>query len=99
MVTNIGKLTLTFIVIQGSEDRLVAPGGTKDIYEPAGSTDKTIKIQEGYYHEIHYEPEREFKDLEAWLTAHLWVLEIFPTRSSTASVPRYAGVLLLVNRK
>jgi acylglycerol lipase len=88
MVANIGKLTLPFIVVHGSEDRLVDPGGAKDIYEHAGFTDKTIKIQEGYYHEIHYEPEREFKDLETWLTAHLWVLEIFPTRSSTAYVPQ-----------
>ena len=88
MVANIGKLTLPFIVVHGSEDRLVDPGGAKDIYEHAGFTDKTIKIQEGYYHEIHNKPEREFNDLEAWLTAHLWVLEIFPTRSSTAYVPQ-----------
>ena len=70
---NLSRLTLPFIVVQGSQDRLVDPAGATQLYDQAGSTDKTIKVYEGYYHEIHNEPgrEREFQDLEAWLTAHL----------------------------
>jgi alpha-beta hydrolase superfamily lysophospholipase len=69
----IGKISLPFIVVQGSQDRIVDPAGATMLYEHAGSTDKTIKVYEGFYHEIHNEPERdkEFKDLEAWLSAHL----------------------------
>jgi alpha-beta hydrolase superfamily lysophospholipase len=73
VTANLGKISLPFIVVQGSEDRLVDPAGATVLYEHAGSIDKTIKIYEGFYHEIHNEPERdrEFKDLEAWLSAHL----------------------------
>jgi alpha-beta hydrolase superfamily lysophospholipase len=66
------KITLPFIVIQGSEDKLVDPGGAQMLYDKAGSKDKTLKIYQGLYHEVHNEPEREvmFKDLESWLGAH-----------------------------
>jgi alpha-beta hydrolase superfamily lysophospholipase len=67
------KITLPFIVIQGSEDKLVDPGGAQMLYDKAGSKDKTLKLYEGLYHEVHNEPEREvmFKDLETWLAAHV----------------------------
>jgi len=67
------KITLPFIVIQGSEDKLVDPGGAQMLYDKAGSKDKTLKTYEGLYHEVHNEPEREvmFKDLETWLAAHV----------------------------
>jgi acylglycerol lipase len=70
---NIGKISLPFIVVQGGQDKLVDPAGASMLYEQASSTDKTIKVYEELYHECHNEPDRdmEFKDLEAWLSAHL----------------------------
>jgi acylglycerol lipase len=67
------KLTLPFIVVQGSADRLVSPAGARMLYDKAGSKDKTIKVYEGLYHEVHNEPERatEFQDLALWLDAHV----------------------------
>jgi acylglycerol lipase len=67
------KITLPFIVIQGSQDKLVDPGGAQMLYDNAGSKDKTLKMYEGLYHEVHNEPEREvmFKDVESWLGAHV----------------------------
>lgn len=67
-----GKVTLPFIAIQGSGDRIVDPEGARMLYEKAGSSDKTLKIYEGFYHELHNEPDREtvFKDVEGWLKAH-----------------------------
>jgi acylglycerol lipase len=67
------KITLPFIVVQGSEDKLVDPGGAQMLYDKAGSKDKTLKIYKGLYHEVHNEPEREvmFKDLETWLAEHV----------------------------
>jgi acylglycerol lipase len=63
------KITLPFITIQGSADRLVDPGGAQLLYDKAGSKDKTLKTYEGLYHEVHNEPEcsKMFKDLEIWL--------------------------------
>jgi acylglycerol lipase len=67
------KITLPFIVIQGSEDKLIDPAGAQMLYDQAGSKDKTLKVYQGLYHEVHNEPEREvmFKDVETWLTAHI----------------------------
>ena len=42
------------------------------LYEQASSTDKTIKIYEGMYHEVFNEPDRArvLGDVEAWLAEH-----------------------------
>ena len=67
------KIILPLFILQGSEDKIVDPAGAQMLYDKAGSNDKTLKIYEGLYHEVHNEPEREtmFKDLEAWLQAHI----------------------------
>ncbi len=67
------KITLPFIIVQGSEDKLVDPSGAQILYDKAGSRDKTLKAYEGLYHEIHNEPERSimFKDVEDWLVARV----------------------------
>lgn len=67
------KVTLPLFILHGGGDKIVEPDGGNLLYEKAGSTDKTLKIYEGLYHEVHNEPEREvmFKDLEEWLEARL----------------------------
>ena len=67
------RISLPFIVVQGSEDKIVDPGGGQMLYAKAGSADKTIKIYDGLFHEVLNEPERArvLKDVEAWLAAHL----------------------------
>lgn len=67
------KITLPFIVLQGSGDKLVDPSGAQILYDKASSKDKTIKIYQGLYHEVFNEPERGrvLKDVETWLAEHL----------------------------
>jgi acylglycerol lipase len=67
------KITLPFIVLQGSGDKLVDPSGARILYDKASSKDKTIKIYQGLYHEVFNEPERGrvLKDVETWLAEHL----------------------------
>ena len=67
------KITLPFIVLQGSEDKLVDPRGARTLYEKAGSKDKTIRIYEGLYHEVFNEPERArvLNDVGTWLATHI----------------------------
>lgn len=69
----LGEIKLPILIMQGSEDRLSDPEGSRILYERVGSEDKTLKIYEGYYHEIFNEPEREqvFRDMEEWLVAHI----------------------------
>jgi acylglycerol lipase len=68
-----GKITLPFIVVQGSADKLVDPGGAQILHERARSGDKTLRIYEGLYHEVFNEPERGriLKDVETWLAEHV----------------------------
>ena len=66
------SLTLPLLILQGSEDKLVNAEGAKMCYEKAGSKDKTLKVYEGFYHEVHNEPDKAkvFADLTDWLGKH-----------------------------
>jgi acylglycerol lipase len=66
------SITLPLLILQGSDDRLVNQAGARILYEKAGSKDKTLKIYDGFYHEVHNEPgnAKVFADIEAWLASH-----------------------------
>jgi alpha-beta hydrolase superfamily lysophospholipase len=67
------KITLPIMLVQGSADRLVDPAGSQMLYKAVSSADKTIRIYDGYYHEVFNEPEHSkvLHDVEIWLEAHL----------------------------
>ncbi|MBC8438771.1 MAG: lysophospholipase [Deltaproteobacteria bacterium] len=67
------KITLPILIAQGSADKLVDPGGAQLLYDIVGSRDKTIKIYNGFYHEVFNEPEHEqvLNDVKTWIEAHL----------------------------
>jgi len=69
----IAEIHLPILVMHGTADRLSDPKGSEKLYQEASSTDKTLKVYEGYYHEILNEPGREqvLADLEVWLKAHI----------------------------
>jgi acylglycerol lipase len=73
VTVEVGKIALPFITVQGSADRLVDPSGAQMLYDKASSKDKTIKIYEGFYHEVFNEPDRAIvlKDVEDWLKARV----------------------------
>jgi acylglycerol lipase len=68
----LSRITLPVLIMQGTADQLVSHEGSKVLYEKAGSKDKTLKLYEGFYHEIFNEQERAkvFADLDAWLDSH-----------------------------
>lgn len=65
-----GAIKLPALIMHGSSDRLVNPAGSPQLYKSIGSTDKTLKVYQGLYHEIFNEPERSLvlEDTEAWLS-------------------------------
>jgi alpha-beta hydrolase superfamily lysophospholipase len=67
------KINLPILIVQGSADRLVNPGGAQMLYDAVSSVDKEIRIYDGFYHEVLNEPEhdRVLRDIEIWLEAHL----------------------------
>jgi alpha-beta hydrolase superfamily lysophospholipase len=66
------NLTLPLLVLHGTGDRVTDPRGSRLLVARAGSTDKTLRLYPGLYHELLSEPEREqvLADLLAWLDGH-----------------------------
>jgi alpha-beta hydrolase superfamily lysophospholipase len=67
------KIKLPVLIMQGSEDKLVSPDGSKKTYQMVSSTDKTLRIYEGLHHEIMNEPEKDmvYKDISDWISKRL----------------------------
>ena len=67
------KIKLPILIMQGTADQLANSESSKLLYERIGSKDKTLKLYDGFYHEIFNEPEykRVMADVEAWLAKHL----------------------------
>ena len=67
------RITLPIMILQGGADRLVDPTGARILYDTVGSSDKTINVYDGLYHEVFNEPEHDtvLNDVEAWLAGHL----------------------------
>jgi alpha-beta hydrolase superfamily lysophospholipase len=59
------------LIMHGIADRLSDPRSSEELYQRAGSEDKTLRLYDGFYHEIFNEfgHEQVFADMEAWLDA------------------------------
>ena len=70
---NAPKLALPLLLLHGGADRLTSPEGSKILHDRAASTDKTLKIHDGFYHEIFNDPGKEgvIADVIAWLDARV----------------------------
>jgi acylglycerol lipase len=67
------KIRLPLLILQGAADKLVDPKGAQVLFDRVSSTDKTIKVYEGLYHEVFNEPEHDqvLGDVEKWLVGQL----------------------------
>jgi len=67
------SIELPLLIMHGTADRLADPDASKQLYSRANSKDKTLKLYEGFYHEILNDPEktRVMDDMVKWLDAHL----------------------------
>jgi len=66
------EITLPFITLHGTKDGLTNPDGSRELFKKAKSTDKSIRIYEGVYHDLLHEPEKEkvYGDILDWLNSH-----------------------------
>jgi alpha-beta hydrolase superfamily lysophospholipase len=66
-------INLPVLIMHGADDRLVAPGGSQKVYDEIASTDKTLKIFPGLFHEIINEPEKQmvYQEIVQWLDRRL----------------------------
>lgn len=65
------SLHLPLLVLHGGKDALTNPAGSELVEKLAGSSDKTLVIYDGLYHEIFNEPEQDkvIGDVVDWITA------------------------------
>jgi acylglycerol lipase len=69
----LSSLRIPLLVVHGSADKLVSVESGKTAHQLAGSADKTLKIYEGFAHEVFNEPRHAevLADVVAWLDAHV----------------------------
>jgi alpha-beta hydrolase superfamily lysophospholipase len=56
-------------IIHGTEDKATRPAGSQYFYDNAGSTDKTLKLYEGHFHDLLADVDKEIvmSDILAWV--------------------------------
>ena len=66
------ELALPLLMLHGSADDLTDPAATRLFYDRAGCTDKTYRLYDGLYHELHNETDRQavLQDITSWLNQH-----------------------------
>ena len=66
------SVSIPVLLIHGGDDPIADPSGSQDMHDALASTDKTLIVYEGLYHEVFNEPERDqvLADVIAWLNSH-----------------------------
>jgi len=69
-------IKLPVLILHGTEDKATNPSGSQFFYDTAGSTDKTLKLYEGHYHDLLNDVDKEvvMADINDWLDAHVAVI-------------------------
>lgn len=67
--TRLDKIDVPLWIGHGTADRLVDPQGAQWLYDRAASTDKTLRLYPGLYHEILNEPEKDsiLNEIADWI--------------------------------
>jgi acylglycerol lipase len=68
-------IKLPVLILHGTEDKATNPSGSRDFYDHAGSTDKTLKLYEGHYHDLLNDLEKEIviADINDWIDTRVSV--------------------------
>jgi alpha-beta hydrolase superfamily lysophospholipase len=72
-VEHASEFPLPLLLMQGTDDRLVNPSKTKKFAMAAPLDKVTYKQWDGYYHELHNEPEKAevMKTMIGWMDQEL----------------------------
>ena len=64
---------LPLLIIHGTKDTVTRPEGSQEFYDRASSTDKTLKLYEGYFHDPLNDVGKEavMADIRAWIGKRL----------------------------
>lgn len=72
-IADAGRLTTPLLLLHGDDDPITSHHATLDLFERAGSADKTLRILSGVRHETHNDLERvaTIQEIGAWMEARL----------------------------
>jgi alpha-beta hydrolase superfamily lysophospholipase len=67
------RITLPVLILHGTADENTRPSGSQHFYDSVGSTDKTLKLYEGSFHDLLNDLDKEvvLNDIKTWVDAHL----------------------------
>lgn len=67
------KFMAPVLIMHGTEDHWTNPEGSRQLAARAASVDKTLKLYDGYYHELLTDPQKEvvWQDVIGWIEARL----------------------------
>jgi alpha-beta hydrolase superfamily lysophospholipase len=62
-------IKLPVLILHGTEDKATNPSGSQFFFDNAGSTDKTLKLYEGHYHDLLNDIDKEvvMADINGWI--------------------------------
>ena len=67
------QIKLPVFILHGTLDKATRPSGSQRFFDHAGSTDKTLKLYEGHYHDLLNDLGKEIvmSDIKGWLNNHV----------------------------
>jgi len=67
------QMALPVLILHGTHDKATKPGGSQHFYDVASSTDKTLKLYEGHYHDLLNDVDKDLvmADIIVWINRHL----------------------------
>lgn len=68
-----GRIALPVLILHGTEDKATRPDGSEQFFREAGAADKTLKLYDGYYHDLLNDLGREtvIEDVAGWIGKRL----------------------------
>ena len=68
-------IKLPVLILHGTEDKATNPSGSQFFYDTTGSSDKTLKLYEGHYHDLlnDFDKELVMADIHDWIAARVSV--------------------------
>lgn len=81
------EITLPTFILHGTSDRATKASGSQYFFDHVGSTDKTLQLYHGYYHDLLNDAGHELvmADITGWLSARL------PARPNDIAVLRHGA--------
>ena len=71
--TSFASITLPVLILHGTADKATRPAGSQFFYDSSQSSDKTLKLYDGYFHDPLNDVGKEIVmgDVNAWIVARL----------------------------